>query len=47
MFIYVDGTPLKLIYSNWLIRFNISSDNNDFGFNRIQKINFTKKKNPI
>ena len=34
--------PLKLIYSNCLIRFNISSENKDFGFNRIQKINFSK-----
>ena len=38
--------PLKLIYSHCLIRFNISSKNNDFGFNSIQKINFSKK-NPI
>ena len=28
---------LKLIYSHCLIRFNISSENNDFGFNSIQK----------
>ena len=34
--------PLKLIYSHCLIRFNISSENNDFGFNSIQKINFSK-----
>ena len=34
---------LKLIYSHCLIRFNISSENNDFGFNSIQKINFSKK----
>ena len=33
---------LKLIYSHCLIRFNISSENNDFGFNSIQKINFSK-----
>ena len=33
---------LKLTYSNCLIRFNISSENNDFGFNRIQNINFSK-----
>ena len=33
---------LKLIYSHCLIRFNISSKNNDFGFNSIQKINFSK-----
>ena len=38
--------PLKLIYSNCLIRFNISSENNDFDFNSIQKINFSKKKIP-
>ena len=35
--------PLKLIYSHCLISFNISSKNNDFGFNSIQKINFSKK----
>ena len=34
---------LKLIYSHCLIRFNISNENNDFGFNSIQKINFSKK----
>ena len=34
---------LKLIYSHCLIRFNISSENNDFGFNSIQKMNFSKK----
>ena len=34
--------PLKLIYSNFLNRFNISSQNNDFGFNKIQKITFQK-----
>ena len=28
---------LKLIYSHCLIRFNISSENNDFGFNSIKK----------
>ena len=33
---------LKLIKSHCLIRFNISSENNDFGFNSIQKINFSK-----
>ena len=35
--------PFILIYSHCLIRFNISSENNDFGFNSIQKINFSKK----
>ena len=35
--------PLELIYSHCLIRFNISSENNDFGFYSIQKINFSKK----
>ena len=35
--------PLKLIYFHCLIRFDISSENNDFGFNSIQKINFSKK----
>ena len=34
---------LKLIYSHCLIRLNISSENNDFGFNSTQKINFSKK----
>ena len=34
---------LKLIYSNFLIRFNISSENNDFGFSSIQ-IQLLKKK---
>ena len=29
-------------YSHCLISFNISSKNNDFGFNSIQKINFSK-----
>ena len=40
----VKGQPwsLKLIYSNCLIRFNISSDNNDFGYNSIQKTTFQK-----
>ena len=38
--------PLKLIYSHCLTSFNISSKNNHFGFNNIQKINL-KKKNPI
>ena len=28
---------LKLIYSHCLIRFNISSENNDFGFNSIKQ----------
>ena len=35
--------PCKLIYSHCLISFNISSKNNDLGFNSIQKINFQKK----
>ena len=34
--------PLKLINSHCLIRFNISSENNDFGFNLIQKSTFQK-----
>ena len=34
---------LKLIYSYCLIRFNISSENNDFGFNSIQKSTLKKK----
>ena len=33
---------LKLIYSHCLIRFNISSENNDFVFNSIQKSTFPK-----
>ena len=36
--------PLKLIYRHCLIRYNISGENNDFGFNSIQKINFSNKK---
>ena len=36
------GAVALLIYSHCLIRFNISSENNDFGFNSIQKINFSK-----
>ena len=35
--------PLKLIYSHCLILFNISSENNDFGLNSFQKMNFFKK----
>ena len=35
--------PMKLINSHCLIIFNISSENNDFGFNSIQKIKFSKK----
>ena len=31
----VVALTLKLIYSHCLIRFNISSENNDFGFNSI------------
>ena len=31
----------NLFYSHCLIRFNISSENIDFGFNSIQKINFS------
>ena len=40
----VKGQPwlLKLINSHCLIRFNISNENNDCGFNSIQKINFSK-----
>ena len=38
----VKDQPLKLNYSHCLIMFNISSENNDFGFNIIQKINFSK-----
>ena len=39
--------PLKLIYNHCLIRFNISSENNDFGFNSIKKIYFSKKKSHL
>ena len=52
MFWYIDGTPiwaalserspLELIYSHCDIILNISSENNDFGFNSFQKINFSK-----
>ena len=35
--------PLEHIHSHCLIRFNIWSENNDFGFNSILKINFSKK----
>ena len=35
--------PLKLIYSHCLIRFNISSENNVFGFISIQKNQLLKK----
>ena len=34
---------LKLIYSHCLIRFNISSENNDFGLNSIKKNQLFKK----
>ena len=34
---------LELIYSHCLIRLNISSENNDFGFNSIQKYQLFKK----
>ena len=36
------GLTLKLIYSHCLIRVHISSENNDFGFNSIQKSTFPK-----
>ena len=35
--------PLELIYSNCLIRLNISSEKNDFGFNSIKKNELFKK----
>ena len=41
----VMALTLKLIYSDCLIRFNISSENNDFGFNSIQKSTFQKNHN--
>ena len=34
---------IEIIYSHCLIKFNISSENNDFGFNSIQKSTFQKK----
>ena len=34
--------PLELIYSHWLIRLDISSENDDFGINSFQKIIFSK-----
>ena len=42
----VQPWPLKLIYSHFLISFNISGKNKHFGFNSIQKINFSKQ-NPF
>ena len=39
--------PLKLIDSHCLIRFNISSENNDFGFNSIQKNQLFIKKSHL
>ena len=39
--------PLELIYSHYLIRLNLSSENNDFGFNSFQNINFFKKKSHL
>ena len=38
----VVALTLKLIYSHCVIRFNLSSENNDIGLNSIQKINFSK-----
>ena len=38
----VVALTLKIIYSHCLIRFNISSENNDFGFNSIKKSTFQK-----
>ena len=32
--------PLELIYTHCHIRLYITSENNDFGFNNFQKINF-------
>ena len=37
------GLIVDFFYSHCLIRFSISSEHNDFGFNSIQKINFSKK----
>ena len=34
---------VALTFETCLIRLNISSENNDFGFNSIQKLNFSKK----
>ena len=36
----VVALTLKLIYSHCLIRFHISSENSDFGFNSIKKKTF-------
>ena len=33
---------LELIYSHCLIRLNISSENNDYSFYSLKKINFSK-----
>ena len=38
---------MKLIYSHCLIWFNISSDNNDFGFNSFQKNQLFKKNSSL
>ena len=34
--------PLELIYSNYLIRLYISSENNDVGFHSFKKISFSE-----
>ena len=39
----VKGQPLKLIYSHCLIRFNISSENNDLASTVFKKSTFPKK----
>ena len=41
---YMDAVALtlKFIYSHCLIRFHISSENNDFGYNSIQTSTFPK-----
>ena len=38
----VVALTFETFYSLCLIRFNMSSENNAFGFNSIQKINFSK-----
>ena len=35
-------SPLELIYSHCLIRFNISSEKNVLGFHSFQKFNFSE-----
>ena len=40
---WLNGQRSTLTFGTYLIRFNISSKYVDFGFNSVQKINFSKK----